>query len=124
MGLADDLSALYELHKSGGLSESEFQEIKAKMIITNPIEVAKIAKQNGFTKNSLSPIQIGAIAAASSIGTRLILDDLKSDRELRNQVEKLQDKVSDLEEFHSKDNQDEMASDQFENGHNSEYFEF
>jgi hypothetical protein len=86
--------------------------------------VAKIAKQNGFTKNSLSPIQIGAIAAAASIGTRLILDDLKSDRELRNQVEKLQDKVRDLEEFHSQDNQDEMASDQFENGHNSEYFEF
>lgn len=124
MGLAEDLTALYELHKSGGLSEAEFQEVKSRMIKNNPDEVAKIARQSGLTKATLTPLQVGAIAASASIGTRFILDHLKSDRVLQEQVEKLQERVGDLEEFHSADNQDDINSTHFDDNYNPSDFDF
>lgn len=124
MGLAEDLSALYELHKSGGLSAAEFQEVKSKMIKANPNEVAKIVKQSGLTKATLTPLQVGAIAASASIGTRLILDHLKSDRTFQEKIENLQERVGELEEFHSVDNQDDVNATQFDESHNSSDFDF
>lgn len=124
MGLAEDLTALYELHKSGGLSAAEFQEVKSRMIKTNPSEVAKIAKQSGLTKATLTPLQVGALAASASIGTRFILDHLKSDRALQEQVEKLQERVGDLEEFHSADSHNDVITTQLDDSHNSSDFDF
>lgn len=110
MGLAEDLSALYELYQSGGLSAEEFQELKSRMIKGNPNEVARIAKQNEANRSSLSPLQVGAIAASTSIGSRMILDHLKSDRNLQEQVEKLKDRVGDLENFQSAYGENELGS--------------
>lgn len=124
MGLAEDLSALYDLHKSGGLSADEFQEVKSKMIKANPNEVARIAKQSSLNKSSLSPLQVGAIAASASIGSRLVLDHLKSDRILREQVEKLKDRVGELEEFNSIDGQNEFASPDLDNTTDPGDFEY
>jgi hypothetical protein len=96
MALADELVILFNLHKSGGITESEFQTLKTRMIKENPREVAKIANAQRNSAN-LSPLQVGAVAAASTIGTRMIMDHLKSDRNLQQQVEKLQSDISDLE---------------------------
>lgn len=122
MGLAEDLSALYELHKSGGLSADEFQEVKLRMIKTNPNEVAKIVKQSALNKSSLSPLQVGLIAASASIGTRLVLDHLKSDRILQEQVEKLNDRIGELEELQSAPDQNEISSsDLGDTGHSGDF---
>ena len=96
MALADELVILFNLYKSGGITESEFQTLKARMIRENPREVAKVANAQRNSSN-LSPLQVGALAGASSIGTRMIMDHLKSDRNLQDQVEKLQDDISHLE---------------------------
>jgi hypothetical protein len=122
VGLAEDLSALYELHKSGGLSADEFQEVKLRMIKTNPNEVAKIVKQSALNKSSLSPLQVGLIAASASIGTRLVLDHLKSDRILQEQVEKLNDRIGELEELQSAPDQNEISSsDLGDTGHSGDF---
>ena len=124
MGLAEDLSALFELHKSGGLSADEFQEIKTKMIKSNPNEVAKIAKQSGLSKSTLSPLQVGLIAASASIGTRMVLDHLKSDRILQDQVEKLNSRVGELEEIRSGDEHNETSSSDLDDSGHSGDFDF
>jgi negative regulator of sigma E activity len=94
---------LFDLHKSGGISDSEFQALKARIINENPKEVAKIvASQKSGT--NLSPLQVGAIAGASSLGTRLIMDHYKDDQKLQEQVEKLQTQVADM------DNSDSITS--------------
>jgi hypothetical protein len=97
MSLAEELVMLHELHKSGGISDSEFQTLKTRMINENPKEVARIVNAQKKGSN-LSPLQVGAIAGASTVGTRLIMDHLKSDQKLQEQVEKLQTQVSDLED--------------------------
>jgi hypothetical protein len=124
VGLAEDLSALFELHKSGGLSADEFQEIKSRMIKSNPNEVAKIAKQSALNKSALSPLQVGLIAASASIGTRMVLDHLKSDRILQDQVEKLNSRVEELEEFKSAEEQNENTSSDLDDTGDSGDFDY
>ena len=96
MSLTDELVALFELHKSGGITDSEYQTLKTRMINENPREVAKILGSQKKGSN-LTPLQIGSIAGASSIGTRLIMDHLKNDRKLQDQIEKLQTQVAHLD---------------------------
>jgi hypothetical protein len=96
MSLAEELVILFDLHKSGGISDAEFQTLKTRMINENPKEVAKIINSQKSGSN-LSPLQIGAIAGASSLGTRLIMDHYKNDQKLQDQVEKLQTQVADME---------------------------
>jgi negative regulator of sigma E activity len=96
MSLAEELVILFDLHKSGGISDAEFQALKTRIINENPKEVAKIVTSQKSGSN-LSPIQIGAIAGASSLGTRLIMDHYKNDQKLQEQVEKLQTQVVDME---------------------------
>lgn len=96
MALADELVILFNLHKSGGITQVEFETLKARMIRENPREVAKIVGAQRNPSN-LSPLQVGALAGATSVGTRMIMDHLKSDRNLQEQVEKLQDDISHLE---------------------------
>jgi hypothetical protein len=97
MSLSEELSVLFNLHKSGGLSDSEFQTLKTRMIRENPNEVAKVLKSQKSGTN-LSPLQVGAIAGATTVGSRIIMDHLKEDKVLREQVEKLELQVSDLQE--------------------------
>lgn len=96
MALADELVILFDLYKSGGITEREFQTLKARMIRENPREVARVAKAQGNPSN-LSPLQVGALAAASSFGTRMIMDHLKTDKQLQAQVDKLQGDIANLE---------------------------
>jgi len=96
MSLAEELVILFDLHKSGGISDAEFQALKTRIINENPKEVAKIVTSQKSGSN-LSPLQIGAIAGASSLGTRLIMDHYKNDQKLQEQVEKLQTQVVDME---------------------------
>jgi hypothetical protein len=96
MSLAQELVILFDLHKSGGISDAEFQALKTRMINENPKEVAKIVNSQK-SGNNLSPLQIGAIAGASTLGTRLIMDHYKNDQKLQDQVEKLQAQVADME---------------------------
>jgi negative regulator of sigma E activity len=103
MSLAEELVILFDLHKSGGISDSEFQALKTRMINENPKEVAKIVDSQKSGKN-LSPLQVGAIAGASSLGTRLIMDHYRDDKKLQEQVEKLQTQVADM------DNSDSVTS--------------
>ena len=103
MSLAEELVILFDLHKSGGISDSEFQALKTRIINENPKEVAKIVASQKSDKN-LSPLQVGAIAGASSLGTRLIMDHYKDDKKLQEQVEKLQTQVADM------DNSDSVTS--------------
>jgi hypothetical protein len=97
MSLSEELSILFNLHKSGGLSDSEFQTLKTRMIRENPNEVARVLKSQKSGSN-LSPLQVGAIAGATAVGSRIIMDHLKGDKVLRDQVEKLELQVGDLEE--------------------------
>ncbi len=97
MSLSEELSILFNLHKSGGLSDSEFQTLKTRMIRENPSEVARVLKSQRSGSN-LSPLQVGAIAGATAVGSRIIMDHLKGDKVLRDQVEKLELQVGDLEE--------------------------
>jgi len=96
VGLAEDLGALFELQQKGAISQIEFQEIKTKMIKDNLQDAAKIATQFSGRKGGTNPLQIAAIAASASIGSRLVLDHLKNDSALKKQVETLQEQVSDL----------------------------
>ena len=96
MSLAEELVILFDLHKSGGISDAEFQSLKTRIINENPKEVAKIVTSQKSGSN-LSPLQIGAIAGASSLGTRLIMDHYRNDQKLQEQVEKLQTQVVDME---------------------------
>lgn len=97
MSLSEELLILFNLHKSGGLSDSEFQTLKTRMIRENPNEVAKVLNSQKNGRN-LSPLQVGAIAGATTVGTRIIMDHLKDDKVFRDQVEKLELQVSDLQE--------------------------
>ncbi len=97
MSLSDELSILFNLHKSGGLSDSEFQTLKTRMIRENPNEVARVLKSQKSGSN-LSPLQVGAIAGATALGSRIIMDHLKDDKVLREQVEKLELQVTDLQD--------------------------
>ena len=67
------------------------------MIRENPNEVARVLKSQKSGSN-LSPLQVGAIAGATAVGSRIIMDHLKSDKVLRDQVEKLELQVGDLQE--------------------------
>ena len=97
MSLSEELSILFNLHKSGGLSDSEFQTLKTRMIRENPNEVARVLKSQKSGSN-LSPLQVGAIAGATAVGSRIIMDHLKGDIVLRDQLEKLELQVGDLQE--------------------------
>ena len=59
------------------------------MIRENPNEVARVLKSQKSGSN-LSPLQVGAIAGATAVGSRIIMDHLKGDKVLRDQVEKLE----------------------------------
>ena len=89
MSVVDELTALHNLLKSGGITQSEFEELKKRVIKGNMQEVARIA--NSAQKSGPNPLQVGAMAAGATMATRLIMDHLKNDRELRAQIEKLQD---------------------------------
>jgi hypothetical protein len=117
MSLANELVVLFDLHKSGGITDSEFQTLKARMIRENPKEVAQIMKSQRGGSN-MSPLQVGLIAGGSSVGVRLIMDHLKSDQKLRDQVERLETQVGDLQESEIADsqmNQTDYQSSEFEN---------
>ena len=117
MSLANELVILFDLHKSGGITDSEFQTLKARMIRENPKEVAQIMKSQRGGSN-MSPLQVGLIAGGSSVGVRLIMDHLKSDQKLRDQVERLETQVGDLQESEIADsqiNQTDYQSSEFEN---------
>ena len=87
------------------------------MIRENPKEVAQIMKSQRGGSN-MSPLQVGLIAGGSSVGVRLIMDHLKSDQKLRDQVERLETQVGDLQESEIADsqiNQTDYQSSEFEN---------
>lgn len=92
MSLANELVILFELHKSGGITDSEFQALKTRMIRENPKEVAQVINSQKKGQN-LSPLQVGAIAGGSSVAVRLIMDHIKSDQKLRDQVESIQSQM-------------------------------
>jgi hypothetical protein len=123
MSLANELVILFDLHKSGGITDSEFQTLKARMIRENPKEVAQIMKSQRGGSN-MSPLQVGLIAGGSSVGVRLIMDHLKSDQKLRDQVERLETQVGDLQESEIADsqmNQTDYQSSEFENDFENDF---
>jgi len=87
MSIVDELMELHKLLQAGGVTQAEYEAVKTRLI--NSSGESPAVKQNLLKqKGAPSTWQIAGIAAAGSLGGRLIADHLHNDH--------LQDKALDV----------------------------
>ena len=80
MSIVDELMELHKLLQAGGLTPAEYEAVKKRLINSSgetPAVKQNLLKQTGAP----STWQIAGIAAAGSIGGRLIADHLRNDHQ-------------------------------------------
>ena len=86
MSLAEELVQLHQLFKDGAITKAEFETLKGRVIRGNLSEAKSLLLGNKNNSN-VSPLQLGAMAAAGTFAGRMIADHLKSDRELQAKLD-------------------------------------
>jgi hypothetical protein len=78
MSIVDELMELHKLLQAGGVTPAEYEAVK-KRLINNSGESAAVKQNLLKQKGAPSTWQIAGIAAAGSVGGRLIADHLHKD---------------------------------------------